>query len=206
MFLGVLSETLYFSDYWYPQSVFSFYAFSIPVLLEDILFGFSAVGIASTCYETLCKKKRTRVNTLSTTRKIFIMVGIGLMIYCASLILCGVTGINSIFSTAGIMFVFSLIILAERPDLLRPALFTSSVFLGLLFFIYSLGFLIFTNAEQILMDWWALYQHPFGIRIMNIPISEMVWAWCFGFSSVTLYSGATGVYFLPQSRLFYSVL
>jgi hypothetical protein len=199
MFLGVLSETLYFSDYWYPQSIFSTYVFSIPVLIEDILFGFAVVGIASTCYETLCKKRRTRMQEMSSLRKILVMVTLGLMVYISSLILCKVVGVNSIFSTAGIMFMFSLVVLSRRPDLLKPAFFTSTVFLGLLFFIYSFGFLIFSNAEQILMDWWALYQHPLGTRVFNIPISEMVWAWCFGFSSATLYSGATEVYFSPQT-------
>ncbi|MFA5870278.1 MAG: lycopene cyclase domain-containing protein [Candidatus Paceibacterota bacterium] len=195
IFLGIFFETLYFSDYWFPQSVLFTSFFSIPVFIEDAIFGFSVAGIGSTCYETLFSKKRTREKGISIVKKIFIAVTIGVVIYCFSLFLIELIGINSIFATALSMFLFSCAALTKRVDLIRPAILTGAIFLLLLFSIYSGGFLIFLNAEEILKNWWMLYNHPMGVRIANVPLSEIIWAWSFGFASPTLYSGATGVHF-----------
>jgi hypothetical protein len=45
--VGIISELLYFRDYWLPQSVASFTIAGVPVLLEDVLFGFAIGGIAA---------------------------------------------------------------------------------------------------------------------------------------------------------------
>jgi hypothetical protein len=194
-FLGILSETLYFSDYWFPQSVLSSSIFSIPVLIEDAIFGFAVAGIGSTCYEVLFKKKRVRIQRISIAKKIFVIFTIGIVLYCSSFFLIKFIGINSIFATALSMFLFSCAVLTRRADLIRPAILTGAIFLLLLFSIYSTGFLIFLNAENILKEWWMLYDHQLGVRILNIPLSEMIWAWSFGLASPTLYSGVTGVHF-----------
>lgn len=185
---GPVAELLYFRDYWMPQSVFWTKFFSVPVLLEDLLFAFSMAGIGSVCYEVFFRKRRICEAKMLAMEKALLFL---LVVSSAYALIWGVTiwgGINSIFATVIVLLLLSLLCLVKRTDLLGPAIFTA-VFVSLfVFLVYSVGFLLVYNAEQILSGWWYLYGAPAGIRFCRIPVTEILWAFAYGFACPVIFT------------------
>lgn len=185
---GPAVELLYFRDYWMPQSVLSAELFSIPVLLEDLLFAFAVAGIGSVCYEVFFRKNRICEAKMLPAEKALLFL---LVVSGAYALIWGITvwgGINSIFATVMVLLCLSLLSLTKRTDLLIPAIFTSAFLSLFVFLVYSLGFLLVCNAEQILSEWWYLYGASAGIRFCRIPVTEILWAFAYGFACPVIFT------------------
>ncbi len=176
--MGILVDLFYFTDYWKPESVLSVQFGGTRILIESMLFAFFFGGIAVIAYKALCRTKNINLNKKNRVDLIIHYSTIVL----ASLLLASV-GINSIFATA-IGFGFSgIIIIWNKKATLESALFTSIFMTTLLFSVYCLGRITFSNIEEILFNWWSLYDTSLDIRFVNVPLTEIAWALCYGFTA-----------------------
>jgi hypothetical protein len=91
-------------------------------------------------------------------------------------------GINSIFATSIAMLVATGIILwrSNRARLFRTACAGAIGMTLVMFVIYWLAFELISDSNVILRAIWSLYGTSLGILVLRVPLSELVWAFCFG--------------------------
>jgi hypothetical protein len=126
--MGPFSEFWYFRDYWRPPLIWQFH--SLIGGLEDVLFGFAIGGIAAIIYEEVLGKKlikRGRNHNLLFVLFFF-------LIFVCTFGFTYTTGLNSIFASSLAFVIFSVIMLAVRPDLTRDA-FLSGLFVSIVMFV-----------------------------------------------------------------------
>ena len=49
-----------------------------------------------------------------------------------------------------------------------------------LFAVYAAGFLLSTNTEFVLQNIWLLYGTSLDMRIVGVPLTELLWGLAFG--------------------------
>lgn len=196
---GPVIETLYFADYWRrPQSILSVDIGPASILLEDVLFAFAVTGICCACYEVLWRKTHVYAKACPARKVMIIRMLFCGLAYGGIWAITHFAHLNSVLSTAAFLFSSTFLILLFRRDLLPAALFTSLFFALTIFVIYSIGFLIVSNLETILKDWWMLYDDPIlGWRIMKIPAIEIIWAATYGFACPVMCSTLLGFRYEP---------
>ncbi|MFH0711257.1 MAG: hypothetical protein V1944_01645, partial [Candidatus Aenigmatarchaeota archaeon] len=106
---GPVSQIWYLQDYWNPFGSYSFSG-----LLIDLVFAALAVSLTGSLYNVLFRmktvpSKKFRKHTLIKTNFIFILFIIGGLIFFTNFL-----GINSIYSSAIIFLIISVIMLQER--------------------------------------------------------------------------------------------
>ncbi|MCB9805773.1 hypothetical protein H6775_01270 [Candidatus Nomurabacteria bacterium] len=185
--IGPISEIIYFRDYWFPESMFSIFLGSFPVMVEDLLFGFAIGGIAAVIYNFIFNIELVK-KRVSTKFKSLRLVSI-VMIVLVVLILIGV---NSIFASSVAFLSGGLYVLIRRRDLLINSL-VSGTFMMVTVFVcyYFLYHFIFSNPSEILSKGWYLYGTSLGTTLFNIPVSELVWAFSWGFLAGPIYEFIT---------------
>jgi len=186
--LGPVSELLYFTDYWMPQSIFSFNVGFHPILLEDLLFGFFFSGAVAVLYMSLFRKAlRGDYNFQHLIPlAIFSAIVTGLVIILWRL------GVNSIFATTAGFIIVTAFMLVLRPDLYKNALWSGLLTSGLLFVIYFVGFNTVSNSDSILSQIWFLYDTNLGVRIFGVPFSELIFGFGAGMMGGAMYKIISG--------------
>jgi hypothetical protein len=182
--LGGFGELLYFQDYWRPLSVASFSVFHIPFLVEDVLFSIAIGGIAAVIYEFLFRKRIRRLKKTYPTKLELLLI---LMCTTSLALFLFHSGINSIFATSFAFVVGFFLIIMQRKDLLIDSLITGLCVMLVMFISYFILYHTVTNIEQLLKQGWLLYNTPLGVRIFNIPATEMIWGFSWGLLAGPLY-------------------
>jgi len=176
-----LTEPIFFGEYWHPQFIFSFSSFNLG--LEDILLCFFYGGIASTLYEFVFNDVlKTYSRESKKTRILEVVVAIlsGIAIF---LLFWSTFKINIIYASAigaiaaGLVFVFF------RKDLFIPAIVG-----GIIMSLVSFTVLAFLGQifKGIFNVWWRIDLLS-GIRILSIPVEEIVWHFSLGFAAGPMY-------------------
>jgi general stress protein CsbA len=166
---GVLSEYIYFQDYWNPPLVFRFgYLGGI----EDLMFGFTAGSLGSVIYNLIFRKVELKKYSQRKWLVTILVVSIVLSI----IVFTSVFKLNSIYSTSIGLLIPAIIIVILRKDLLKDMIF-SALFCGLLL-VLAEGFAIFIFNDY-LSKYYLLYNEApvlFGI----FPFTELIWGVSFG--------------------------
>ncbi|OGG53537.1 hypothetical protein A2851_03785 [Candidatus Kaiserbacteria bacterium RIFCSPHIGHO2_01_FULL_53_29] len=174
---GVVVENLfYFHDYWRPQGISAFHIGTFVIYPEFILFGGSLGGIAATAYQvcfrtTLIGSEKAHVKS----RIVFVTA-----VFFATTLLAWQAGINSIFATSLGAVAISLGVVYIRRDLLVPAFMSGILTLGVMVVSYTIFLLAIGNIEEIGQRAWLLYGSDLDIRLLGIPITELVWGFSVG--------------------------
>lgn len=179
---GPISEIVYFKDYWFPKSILSFSLFGHPVLIEDFIFAFAIGGIGAVIYEALFKKHQAR-RAMHYSLSLLIIIVIG----ASSFVLLWQSGLNSIFASAIAFLILAFLIIVQRKDLLMDSIISGLAVMIVMFFSYFFLIKTFSNSEEFLQNVWFLYKTPLDIRILGIPLTEMIWGFSWGMLAGPLY-------------------
>lgn len=166
---GVLSEYIYFQDYWNPPLIFRFGHFGG---IEDLFFGFTAGSLGSVIYNLIFKKREIK----KYNRRKWIVIILVASIILSIILFTSVFKINSIYSSSIGLLIPAGIIILLRKDLIKDMIF-SALFCGLLL-VLAEGLAIFIFNDY-LSKYYLLYNEApvlFGI----FPITELVWGISFG--------------------------
>ena len=167
--IGILSESVFFQDYWNPPLIFRFGKFGG---IEDFLFGLAFGGIGVVIYDVIFHKKLRR----SFHPQTWIIPTVILSELISVYIFFHLLEVNSIYASA-IGFMFPVItILLIRNDLIFETFF-SAILAGLLLVFVEIFMLLF--APTYLEKYFLLHGQVlliFGIA----PLTELIWGICFG--------------------------
>ncbi len=176
-----LTEPIFFGEYWRPRFVFSFSRFNLG--LEDILLCFFYGGIASTLYEFVFndvlktyspESKKTRILEVV----IAILSGIAIFLLFWSTLKINIIYASTIGGIAsGFVFIFF------RKDLFIPAVVGGIIMSMVSFIVLAFLGLIFKGIFDI---WWRIDLLS-GIRILSVPIEEIIWHFSLGFAAGPMY-------------------
>lgn len=176
-----LTEPIFFGEYWHPHFVFSFSSLNLG--LEDILLCFFYGGIASTLYEFVFNdvlKTYSRESKKTRILEVIIAILSGMTIF---LLFWSTFKINVIYASAiggiaaGLVFVFF------RKDLFIPAIVGGIIMSLVSFIIMAFLGLVF---KGIFDSWWRIDLLS-GIRILSVPLEEIIWHFSLGFAAGPMY-------------------
>lgn len=187
--IGPLSELVYFRDYWLPESIFPIFIWKFPLMIEDILFGFAIGGIASVIYEIIFRKGLSKfsIHSKYTIKSIYIALTF-------ALVLIGLIkfGVNSIYASAIAFAICALILLFIRHDLFINAVGSGFGVMFVMFVCYYFLFnILASNTEELLKQGWIIHNSILDMRITNIPLTEMIWGFTWGFLAGPWYEYST---------------
>ncbi|MDN3203659.1 lycopene cyclase domain-containing protein [Algoriphagus sediminis] len=186
--MGVVAEVWYFRDYWRPPTLFGQ---GIPGI-EDYLIGFAMFGVGGYIYSSFTKREIDySKKTPAKYRDFFWLFIAGV----SSMTIFSIGfNIHSGYVTFFTFFFLSVYIWIQRPDLIGISLI-SAVAVGVItFVIYSINFnILFPNFWD---DYGMLDDKPIlGIRVANIPLSEMLWHTTWGMLCSMFRGYRNGVYY-----------
>ena len=178
-FLAVPWAPWFFRDYWYPTYAWFFG-------LEDFLYGFFAGGIVGVAYEVLFHH---RLGTHIRPRRRWVALLAGLVALSAVFFIAlWHAQVNSIYAAFAAFAVFIAGLLWLRADLAVNALVSGLLFMIITFFFYLSFLSLFPNIVE---AWWNL-AHISGMRVVEIPIEELIWAFGMGMAGGPLYEFLVG--------------
>jgi len=182
--LGPITEVLYFQDYWFPASILSFTVGPFFILLEDFIFAFVMGGVGGVIYEVIFSKhlQKARKHANYTLGPPVIFVVAAIVTY-----LLFQLNTNSIFATVAGFVLAAILMVAQRKDLLVGSLLTGITITFVMFGGYLVLYNSISNAEELLSKGWLLYGTSLDMRVFNIPLTEMVWAFAWGMFVGPLY-------------------
>lgn len=193
LFLGVvvglfayLFQYFYFSrDYWRPMYLVGEYAG-----IEDFLFGFFSAGIAGSVFEWAYGKRFSkRKNRKQVWAGVSVaMVLVGLVIFH---LMTKSLKINSIYTFSFVSYLFGIVIVLFRNDLLMDVLM-SGIFFGVY---YSLVFLVFNSLFPNFVPEFYFLKNISGIYLAGFPVEETIWGASMGFAVGPLYEFYMGLKF-----------
>jgi len=162
---GPIAEIFYFHDYWRPMTVFGLAKPSI----EDALFGFAITCLAITIYPALTHS--SFVHNQKPRRRLLV----GLL---AAAFVCMVLGtfllrFNSIFVSASLFFLLAIIILVMRRDLIPLAMWSCAAMTVYIFLVYLIMFAVLD--PQFWDKYWLLAHTRLDVRLLGIPLTELLW-------------------------------
>ncbi len=179
MFVGPFANHfLFLQDWWHPL-----YIMGTRGGIEDMLLGFTNMGIVAVVYEELFNRKYTRVITskkLHFNNALFKFSMWGFVTVTPVLLLFFVFKIHSFWSNTLGLLLGGIFVLINRPDLLKDSLW-SSVLMPLV----SLPAFI---IPEILSPGWIvkywMMQNLSKITFLYAPIEDLIWyslvGFCFG--------------------------
>lgn len=185
--MGVIAEVWYFRDYWRPPTLFG----EGVIGFEDYIIGFALFGIGGYIHSSFTSRQIDfNKKTPAKNRDFFYLFLIG----CGSLTLFSVfLGIHSGYVTIITFFFLASYIWKKRPDLISLSVISAFATLGISFLIYFLNFNIFFPH---FWDKYGMLNQPFlGYRVLNIPLSEMLWHFTWAILSSMFRSYRNGVYY-----------
>lgn len=166
---GPVSEILYFSDYWRPESILKVG----PILIEDVLFGSAIFGLALVLYPFIRRMKLGPV--LSGNDRHVRTFGTLLFAAMSMILFMGILKVNSVFATAITFVLLWLFISLRRRDLFLPGLLSGALFAGALTILYAIVLNVLVPAEY-LERVWLLSDSGLGLTFLgNVPASEIAW-------------------------------
>lgn len=183
---AIVSEYMYFQDYWFPPDFSNFSLLGIRITYGDILFGVASPLLTVFLYPFLFRKtanKEAKINN----ELIFKYIGLMFITTAGWVLLTIITGINSIYtSSIGQLFAV-LIIIARRLDLISVAL-KSFLVCGIGAFAFYYIFQLFIGSEYLEQVWLLDSEsHGFEIGSVTVPLTEVLFASSMGaFFSIVL--------------------
>ena len=178
---GPIGELFYIPDYWHPTTVWSIKFLQSYFSVEDLIFAFSIMGIMSSLPALILRRSNANLLERPSWTAFSKMAGLLAIVGALSLLLW-LIGLNSIFATSvAMLFTTGLLLLYfKRYALLQTSLAGAVSMLAVMFVNYWLAFALIAESESILRATWSLYGTPTGIRILRVPLPELVWALSFG--------------------------
>ena len=184
--LGI-TEPIFVPEYWNPPSLFNL-AQRTGFDIESIIFAFSVGGLAAVIYETIFKVGHSPVSFKERLKSIHKLHYFFLSLSPATFLLLWLfTNINPIYSMSAALLVGSLGAMVCRKDLKKKILVGGLMFLTLYFIFFFFFNLIFTDyIDQV----WN-FKEISGIRVLGVPIEELLFALTLGMFWSSLYEHLT---------------
>lgn len=183
--LGPVAQYFHLQDWWSPEFIYGF-----PIHIEDLLFGFAVLGIASVCYETVFREYERRVprsNTRVTTVFAYSVVIMGFLFFLVAALV-----LHSLAATIIGSVLIIVLILHKRPDFLQPMFAT-----GALLPVISIpAYLVPLSIDPTWVDTVWFNENLTGARVAGIPIEEFVWYFFIGASLSALWELAHNTRFV----------
>ncbi|MDP3995755.1 MAG: lycopene cyclase domain-containing protein [bacterium] len=182
-----LTEPLFVPEYWDPPTLFNL-AQRTGFDIESIIFSFAVGGIAVVIYETIFQAKHQAVSLKERLKSIhrlhYFFLSLAPLIF---VLLWVFTKINPIYSVSIAMFVGAVGAIICRRDLTKKILVGGAIFLGL----YLLLFSLFNWAFPGYIDQVWNFDAISGIKILGVPIEELLFALTLGMLWSSLYEHLT---------------
>ena len=138
-------------------------------------------GIVTVCYEIFFKKRILKSKKNQHRLAIIIF-------FVSYVVVALINSFNVIYNLIIPSFTTFLIIIIQRKDLIKHAVYSGLIFL----FLYFIGFLIFNLLfPNALENYWNLYSLS-GISVINVPIEELMYAISFGLMWGPMYEYVKG--------------
>jgi hypothetical protein len=189
--IAPLTDYLWFyKDYWRPQYLISFKVGQIPLGLESSLFIFLLGGIATVLYEIVFKKR----HAFGKPRNLMTIIVILPVIITTTFLMK--LGLNSIWASSLGMLSISIIMIIIDHDLIKDAVWSSLLMLGLSVVFYLVWLNIY---PEVIQRFWITNALT-GIKIWKIPIEEIVWFTCTGAGFGILYEFWLNVNKYPKRK------
>lgn len=181
------AEPIFVPEYWNPPSLFDL-AQKTGFDIESIIFAFAVGGIAAVIYEVIFKIKHLPVSLKERFKSIHKLHYFFLSLTPLTfLLLWFFTKINPIYSASIAMFVGAVGAIICRKDLTKKILVGGIIFLGL----YFIFFLSFNWAFPGYVDQVWNFEVISGIKILGVPIEELLFALTLGMLWAGLYEHFT---------------
>ncbi len=171
----IISEFMYFRDYWFPPDITNLNILGIRVTLGDVLFGIAAPLIMVLMYPFIfnVKVKLKAICYRSLAKKYFIVM---FVITASWIIATFIFKINSIYTSSIAQLISSFVIILKRRDLIKVSLI-SWLLAGLGAFIFYFLFQLIIGTEYIKLVWLLdPANHGLYIRNVIIPLTEIFFA------------------------------
>jgi hypothetical protein len=164
--------------YWTPYTILDIGKITGGYSIEDIFFMFFLGGIATSIYEVVFRKKiLERTNKKLKKRHALLIAAIGTVIF-AKLVY-----INDVYLLMAFNFIGVMVIIFQRPDLIKHSIFGGILTLGVYISAFLALLLIYPNLTA------EIYQLKLttGRIILDIPLEEYIYAFSFGMLWAPLY-------------------
>lgn len=178
-----LSEPLFVPDYWHPPTLFNLAA-RTGFDIESLVFAFAVGGLASSLCEVVSParsmplgdaerhRRRHRYHMLALWAPVWVFPALYILL-----------PVNVIYAASLAMLLSGGAALICRPDLWRSMLSGAAIFV----WVYFLFFLTLTIAfPSYVANVWNLQQLS-GIRLLGVPLEELLFALSLGFMWSGLY-------------------
>lgn len=183
--IGPFSELWYIQDYWDPGTVFN-----IPIGIESVLYPFLLGGISSVIYEEVFKKRyRKKKDKQHHWNLIFLIIVI--IGFISLNVLFFFFRINSIYASATAYLIIASLIFIYRKDLIISGIF-SGILLGVIFMV---EYWILLSIYPHLFEKIWMMDNLSGIKIMRVPLEELVWSFTWGTIAGIMYEFYLGLKF-----------
>lgn len=185
--MGMIAELWYFRDYWRPPTIFGTGIIGI----EDYIIGFALFGVGGYIYSSFTKREIDHSRqSKAVNRQFFFMF----ILACFSLTVFSVgLGIHSGYVTFLIFLVLSIYIWFKRADLIGQSIISAFAMLAISFVIYYINFnILFPHF----WDTYGMLDVPvLGMKVFNIPFSEMLWHFSWAMLCSMFRGFRNGVYY-----------
>jgi len=189
--LALLADLLWFyHDYWRPEYFTNFTVGNIVLGIESPLTGFLTGGISTIIYEVVFRKRHSfgKPRNLMTIIMIFLaFVIMGVLIKI---------GLNSIWASSSAFILITILGLLIDRDLLKDAILSGALMAPLIIIFYLVWLTIYPKAIQ---KFW-LTEALSGIKLLEIPIEEIVWFCAAGMGAGVLYEFWLNAEKYPQKQ------
>lgn len=185
--MGMIAEFWYFRDYWRPPTLFG----EGIVGLEDYIIGFALFGVGGYIHSSFTNKEIDFDKKMIPKNWDFFYI---FLIGCGSLTFFSVIlGFHSGYVTFLTFFLLSVYIWIQRPDLIGLSIISAFATLAISLVIYYINFnILFPNF----WDQYGMLDKPIlGFKILNIPLSEMLWHFSWAMLCSMFRGYRNGVYY-----------
>jgi hypothetical protein len=187
--LGPIAQEMHLVDWWNPQ----FFHDSL-IHIEDIIFGFSVVGISGIIYDVIFVKKLRKLKKLRVKTSYFLTSFIIAVFSLFGLFfIFGIASFITNIIAALIMFVF---ITIKRHDLVSSMLITGVILTLISIPAYLIGLAI--DPNWITSQWYL--DNLSGVMFIGIPVEEFAWFFTVGIGASALYEFAYGIKLVKKKR------
>lgn len=176
------TEFLFVPEYWQPPSLFDLIN-RIGFGIEDLLFAFFAGGLAAVVFEFFKKEKLKKylfdyeLHLVPYFLVTFLFIGLEFIV-----------PEKTIYNLTIALFLAAFLIAYRRPDLIRQIVY-GGIFFGLLYFGL---FVVFNNLFPEFVTNYYIHKNIWPIKILNVPLEEIVFAIGLGTSWSVLYEYMKG--------------
>jgi hypothetical protein len=182
-------QYMHLIDWWHPAFVNSTF-----LHIEDLVFGFSIVGVSTSLYHVFINSTEKRYKKLTPSKKYELSMWIlGMFLLFGLFFLFGV---HSFWTSVIALLAMFVLVIIKRHDLALPMIL-SALFLTLIsipFYLYALH----VNPLWINQEWFV--GRLSGYQIFNIPIEELSWYFFVGLTFSALWEFMNGLKFISSTK------